>query len=63
MHMITNILLTLILIVEGLKLAINVNLTENIEQFKSDLNNIKYDTKAIRSHTFSTVLSIVKHGI
>lgn len=63
MHMITNILLTLILIVEGLKLAINVNLTENIEWFESNLDNIECDIKAIRSHTFDTVLSIVKHGI
>ena len=63
MHMITNILLTLILIVEGLKLAGNITLTEDIEWLKSNLDNIECDIRAIRSHTFNTVLSIVKHGI
>ena len=56
MHMVTNVLLTLLLVVEVTKTFLVASIDANVM-----LN--KYELKAIRAHVFQTALNTIKHGI
>jgi len=63
MHMITNVLLTLLLVVEVAKICLVADIDANVMLNKYELKEIRTHAKAIRAHVFQTALNTIKHGI